>query len=383
MKFLGALLTAPLAAFAAPILEGRGEAIPGKWIAVLKESATDSLHSTFTDMLGGTEPKHTYKIGSFHGYSISASDDMINSIANLDEVAYIEPDFKVSISSLTSQSSAPWGLARLSSRKPGSSDYRYDETAGKGTYAYIIDTGIFVDHPEFEGRASFGKNFVDGNTNDTDENGHGTHVAGTTGSLTYGVAKKTNLIAVKVLGADGSGAISQVIAGIQWAVDDAKSKDRIGKAVGNISLGALKLLSSSVNTAAGEAVKAGFFLAVAAGNGNLDASLYSPASEASVCTVGATQADDERAPFSNYGDLIDVFAPGVDILSTWNNGSTAVISGTSMATPHVAGLGAYLLGLEGARDPGALCDRIQDLATPDVVTDSQSTHNILAYNGQK
>ncbi|KAI0889254.1 oryzin precursor [Annulohypoxylon maeteangense] len=382
MKFLGALLAAPLATFAAPILEARGEAIPGKWIAVLKESATASLHSTFAGILGGTEPKHTYKIGSFHGYSISASDDAISSIANLDEVAYIEPDFKVSINSLTTQSSAPWGLARLSSRKPGSSDYKYDETAGKGTYAYIIDTGIYTEHPEFEGRASFGKNFVDGNTNDTDENGHGTHVAGTTGSMTYGVAKKTHLIAVKVLGADGSGAISQVIAGLQWAVDDAKAKDRIGKAVGNISLGALKLLSSSVNTAAAEAVKEGFFLAVAAGNGNIDASLYSPASEPTVCTVGATRSDDERAPFSNYGDLIDVFAPGVDILSTWNNGSTAIISGTSMATPHVAGLGAYLLGLEGARDPVALCDRIQELATQDVVTDSQSNHNILAYNGQ-
>ncbi|KAI0900140.1 oryzin precursor [Annulohypoxylon nitens] len=382
MKFLGVLVTAPLAVFAAPILEARGEAIPGKWIAVLKDSATNSLHTTFTGILGGSAPKHTYKIGGFHGYSISASDDAISSIANLDEVAYIEPDFKVSINTLTSQSSAPWGLARISSRKPGASEYLYDETAGIGTFSYIIDTGIYIEHPEFEGRATFGENFVDGNTNNTDENGHGTHVAGTTGSLTYGVAKKTQLIAVKVLGADGSGAISQVIAGLQWAVDDAKSKDRIGKAVGNISLGALKLLSSSVNTAAAEAVKEGFFLAVAAGNGNVDASLYSPASEPTVCTVGASNITDERATFSNYGDLIDVFAPGVDILSTWNNGSTAIISGTSMATPHITGLGAYLLSLEGARDPQALCDRIQVLATQDVVTDSQSTHNILAYNSE-
>ncbi|KAI1102361.1 oryzin precursor [Jackrogersella minutella] len=382
MKFLGALLTIPLAALAAPILTPRAEAIPGKWIAVLKETATEGLFSTFTNILGGTEPQHTYKIGSFHGYSISASDDVISSIAGLAEVAYIEPDFKISISSLTSQAAAPWGLARLSSRTTGGSDYMYDESAGEGTYAYIIDTGIFVDHPEFEGRASFGANFVDGNTNDTDENGHGTHVAGTTGSVTYGVAKKTNLIGVKVLGADGSGAISQVIAGLQWAVDDVTSKNRTGKAVGNISLGALRAVSSSVNTAAANAVQSGLFLAVAAGNGNLDASLYSPASEPSVCTVGATRSDDARAPFSNYGDLVDVFAPGVDILSTWNNASTAIISGTSMATPHITGLGAYLLGLEGPRDPVALCDRIQKLATPDVVTDSQSTNNIMAFNGQ-
>ncbi|KAI1379565.1 oryzin precursor [Hypoxylon crocopeplum] len=383
MKFLGALLVAPLAALAAPILAARGEAIPGKWIAVLKpESSSLSLLSTVTDALGGMTPKHTYRIGGFHGYSISASDAVISSIADLAEVAYIEPDYKISIASLTTQSAAPWGLARISSRTPGASEYRYDESAGEGTYAYIIDTGIYVDHPEFGRRATFGANFVDGNSNNTDENGHGTHVAGTTGSETYGVAKKTNLIAVKVLGADGSGAISQVIAGLQWAVDDATSNGRIGKAVGNISLGALRILSSSVNTAAAAAVEAGLFLAVAAGNGNLDAALYSPASEPTVCTVGATQADDERASFSNYGSLIDIWAPGVDIMSTWNNGSTAIISGTSMATPHITGLSAYLLALEGARDPSALCQRIQDLATPDVVGDSLSTNNLLAFNGQ-
>ncbi|KAI1386706.1 oryzin precursor [Hypoxylon trugodes] len=383
MKFFGTLLIAPFAALAAPILEARGEAIPGKWIAVLKpDNSADVIASSVTKLLGGVAPKHTYQIGDFHGYSISASDDVINSIADLAEVAYIEPDAKISIASLTTQSAAPWGLARISSRTPGTSEYRYDESAGEGTYAYIIDTGIFIDHPEFEGRAKWGANFVDGNTNDTDENGHGTHVAGTTGSATYGVAKKANLVAVKVLNADGSGAISQVIAGLQWAVDDATSNKRIGKAVANISLGALRILSSSVNTAAAAAVKAGLFLAVAAGNGNLDASLFSPASEPTVCTVGATDSSDARASFSNWGALIDVFAPGVDILSTWNNGSTGVISGTSMATPHITGLGAYLLALEGAKDPIALCDRIQKLATANIVTDSLSVNNILAYNGQ-
>ncbi|OTB06536.1 hypothetical protein M426DRAFT_55170, partial [Hypoxylon sp. CI-4A] len=296
-------------------------------------------------------------------------------------IDYIEPDVEVSIASFTTQSAAPWGLARLSSRNPGASDYNYDESAGEDTYAYIIDTGIYVDHPEFEGRASFGANFVNSSKENTDENGHGTHVAGTTGSKTYGVAKKTNLIAVKVLGANGAGAISQVIAGLQWAVDDATSKERIGKAVANISLGAIKLLASSVNTASAAAVQAGLFLAVAAGNGNLDAGQFSPASEPTVCTVGATEANDTRAGFSNYGSFIDVFAPGVDIVSTWNNGSTGVISGTSMATPHITGLAAYLLALEGRRDPVALCNRIQELATPGIVTDSLSANNLLAYNG--
>ncbi|KAI0841241.1 oryzin precursor [Hypoxylon sp. FL0890] len=383
MKFLGALLAAPFAVLAAPILEARGEAIPGQWIAVLNpESATENVLSNITSILGGVTPKHTYKIGSFQGYSISASDAAINSIADLAEIAYIEPDYKVSIASLKIQDAAPWGLARISSRTPYASEYKYDDSAGEGTYAYIIDTGIFIDHPDFDGRASFGANFVEGNKIDTDENGHGTHVAGTTGSTTYGVAKKTNLVAVKVLNAEGSGAISQVIAGLQWAVDNATSNQRIGKAVANMSLGALRILSPSVNTAAAAAVKAGLFLAVAAGNGDIDASLYSPASEPTVCTVGATEANDSRAEFSNWGSVIDVFAPGVDIISTWNNGSTGIISGTSMATPHITGLGAYLLALEGARDPIALCDRIQKLATPNIVTASRSKNNILAYNGE-
>ncbi|KAI1416973.1 oryzin precursor [Hypoxylon sp. FL1857] len=389
MKLLGTLLAVPLAALAAPILEARGEAIPGKWIAVLKpESAAENMLSTMTDILGGTLPQHTYKIGNFQGYSISASDAAINSIADLAEVAYIEPDSKVSIASLVTQDAAPWGLARISSRKPDTSEYRYDDSAGEDTYAYIIDTGIFVDHPEFEKRAEFGANFVENSTNDTDENGHGTHVAGTTGSKTYGVAKKTNLVAVKVLNADGAGTISQFIAGLQWAVDDATHKDRkfsldwSHPAVANISLGALRTVSSAINAAAAAAVKAGLFLSVAAGNDDLDASLFSPASEPTVCTVGATRKDDSRAPFSNWGSLIDVFAPGVDIISTWNNGSTGIISGTSMAAPHITGLGAYLLALEGPRDPIALCDRIQKLATPDIVTDPLSDNNILAYNGQ-
>ncbi|KAI1077090.1 oryzin precursor [Whalleya microplaca] len=381
MKFFSVLLAAPLA-LAAPILEARADAIPGKWLAVLKpESSHQSAISRVTDILGGATPKHTYKIGSFNGYSVSASDDLIGKIADLSDIAYIEPDYKVSINALSTQDSAPWGLARIASRTPNTTEYIYDSSAGEGTYSYIIDTGIFIDHPEFEGRASFGASFVEGDDTETDGHGHGTHVAGTTGSATYGVAKKTNLIAVKVLDAEGSGELSQVIAGIQWAVDDATSKGRIGKAVANLSLGAFRLLSSSTNTAAAAAVEAGLFLAVAAGNDGLPAFLSSPASEPTVCTVGAVESDDSRASFSNFGSLVDVFAPGVDIISTWNNGSTGIISGTSMATPHITGLGAYLLGLEGARDPAALCERIQKLATPDVVTNSLSTNNIIAYNG--
>jgi subtilisin family serine protease len=142
----------------------------------------------------------------------------------------VEPDQKISISAVETQSNAPWGLSRLSSRKPGATEYLYDSSAGEGTYAYIIDTGIFLEHPDFEGRAIFGVNLAETEQDDDrDGHGHGTHVAGTVGSATYGVAKKTNLIAVKVLDSEGSGSSSDVIAGMQWAAGDAIARGRKSK----------------------------------------------------------------------------------------------------------------------------------------------------------
>lgn len=330
----------------------------------------------------------------------------------------------VQASIATYESSPPWGLARISSRTPNTDTYVYDDSAGEGTYTYIIDSGIFVDHPEFEGRATWGKSFVEDDAKPTtDENGHGTHVAGIAGSKTYGVAKKTNLIAVKVLDSTGSGPISQIIAGIQWVVDDAKSNNRefsylssfytilyklekakeifevhkkkgsvllthpffhtqgINKSVANMSLGTISIGNSTMSLAAGAAVDEGLFIAAAAGNSQTPVEFFSPAQYPTLCTVAASARDDARAYFSNYGNGIDLFAPGVDVLSTYNNGSTAVLSGTSMAAPHIAGLGAYLLALEGDRDPVALCQRMQDLATKDVVTDAMSPNNIVAFNG--
>ncbi|KAI1641176.1 protease [Biscogniauxia mediterranea] len=384
MKFLAVLLTASLAV-AAPVLAPLPgvEVIPGQWIVTMKEDASpESMLSSLNDLAADLVPKYTYKLGKFNGYSMSATDSLVESIRGLAGVASIEPDYKISINAIQAQDGAPWGLARISSRVPNTTTYSYDDSAGEDTYAYIIDTGIFIEHPDFEGRATWGASFVDGDDSETDGHGHGTHVAGTTASKSYGVAKKANLIAVKVLDAEGSGSLSQVIAGIQWAVDDATSKGRIGKAVANLSLGSLALVTSPVNTAAAAAVQAGLFLAVAAGNDNLPASLFTPASEPTVCTVGALDANDQRSSFSNYGDIVDVFAPGRNIISTWNNGSTGIISGTSMATPHITGLGAYLLALEGERDPIALCDRIRELGTPNLIPNAMSAKsNIIAYNG--
>ncbi|KAJ2989373.1 hypothetical protein NUW58_g3501 [Xylaria curta] len=325
-------------------------------------------------------------MGSFKAYAMDASDEMINRISKLEQVAYIEPDVMVETAVTGFQSHSPWGLARISNRNPSTNantdTYFFDDSSGEGTYTYIIDSGIYIDHPEFEGRASWGRSFVVNDTNPTvDENGHGTHVAGIVGSKTYGVAKKTNLIAVKVLNAKGSGPISQIIAGIQWVVDDARSKNRINKSVANISLGAVSIGNSSMSLAAGAAVEQGLFIATAAGNSQTPVEFFSPAQYPTLCTVAASAPDDARAYFSNYGNGIDLFAPGVDVVSTYNNGSTAVLSGTSMASPHIAGLGAYLLSLEGARDPIALCKRMQDLATKNIVTNAMSPNNMVAFNG--
>ncbi|KAI5925406.1 protease [Camillea tinctor] len=384
MKFISIILTASIAvaAPATPPLPD-AEVIPGQWIVTLKEDAShESMLSSINNLAVDIVPKHTYKIGNFNGYAMSATDSLVESIKNLPGIASVDPDYKVSINAVQTQENAPWGLARISSLWPNTTAYSYDESAGNGTYAYILDTGIFVDHPDFEGRAVPGASFVPGENNTVDNNGHGTHVAGITASKTYGVAKKANLIAVKVLGEDGTGPLSQVIAGIQWAVNDATSKGRIDKSVANLSLGALSIVAGPTNTAAAAAVQAGLFLAVAAGNNGLPASLYTPASVPSVCTVGSLDADDKRSDFSNYGDVVDVFAPGRDIASTWFNGSTEILSGTSMATPHITGLGAYLLALEGKRDPVALCDRIRELGTPNEIPNAiSSKSNIIAYNG--
>jgi subtilisin family serine protease len=241
--------------------------------------------------------------------------------------------------------------------------------------------GIYTEHNDFGGRATFGASFIDGQTGDG--NGHGTHCAGTVGSNTYGVSKKTNLIAVKVLSDAGSGSNAGVLAGIDWAVRDAQTKGRIGKAVANMSLGGP--LSPSSNAAVKEAIAQGLFIAVAAGNSGLPTITASPASEPDACTVGASDEDDNRAVFSNFGLLVDIFAPGVDVLSTWIDGpnDTNTISGTSMAAPHIAGLAAYYLALPNSgapAEPKALCSFLQDQSTKGALLLPLS-RNFLAYNG--
>ncbi|KAL1591723.1 hypothetical protein SLS60_011722 [Paraconiothyrium brasiliense] len=375
----------------APVVTPRSaEVIPGRYIVKFKNSDFVGTAINAALALLPKAPAHTYTLNNFKGFAGELSDDLVKVLAALPNVEYIERDAVVKAldweedvaldkRALTTQTSAPWGLGRISHVSKGSTSYIYDTTAGAGTCAYVIDTGIYTAHPEFEGRATFLANYA-GDGENSDGNGHGTHVAGTIGSKTYGVAKKTNLYAVKVLDSSGSGTNSGVIAGINFVASDVKSRSCPNGAVANMSLGGSK--STAVNSAAAGVVSAGVFLAVAAGNEAQSAANVSPASEPTVFTVGATDSSDAFASFSNYGSAVDGNAPGVSILSTWNNGGTNTISGTSMASPHVAGLGAYLLALEGKVTPAALSSRIQTLSNKNKITGIPSgTPNYLVYNG--
>jgi oryzin len=279
---------------------------------------------------------------------------------------------------LTTQPDATWGLGSISHRETASTEYVYDDTAGEGGYAYIVDTGINAAHVEFEGRASLAYTAV-GETDDTA--GHGTHCAGTIGSKTYGVSKKVTLFGVKVFAGE-SGTTSTVLDGFNWAVNDIISNGRAAKSVISMSLGGG--ISDAFNQAVANAVSQGVTVVVAAGNDGADAANYSPSSAPEAITVGAIQSDNARASYSNFGALVDIFAPGTDILSTWigSDTETNTISGTSMATPHISGLVLYLQTLEGIANPADIDARLKELATKDVVGDPGSgSPNALAFNG--
>jgi subtilisin family serine protease len=330
LSLLTTLSLLPLA-FAAPLLNERApNTIPGKYIVVLKSHVPSASAEVLGSLAGGAvasvQKDHVYHLGSFKGFAASLSQDQVSALKNDPQVAYIEQDGKAHTMDVRDQSAAPWGLGRISHRAKGSADYMYDETAGAGTCAYIIDTGIYAEHVEFEGRATFVKDFATNAT--TDDNGHGTHVAGTIGSRAYGVAKKTLLYGIKVLDSDGSGDWSTIVTGIQYAVQDSKTRNCPKGIVVNMSLGGGK--TQSVNDAVAAAVDAGLFFGVAAGNDGVDFYQTSPASEPKAFAVGASDNTDALAYFSNYGRTLGVIAPGVDINSTWNNGPSANVSASEV-----------------------------------------------------
>ncbi|KAI9333521.1 peptidase S8/S53 domain-containing protein [Zopfochytrium polystomum] len=277
-------------------------------------------------------------VEGFKGYAVRLPEVVANSLKKLPEVDFVEQDQVITI--LGTQKNPPsWGLSRVGTRENGARDYVYPDSAGAGVDAYIVDTGTYIDHPDFEGRASIGASFST-DKNDKDGNGHGTHVSGTVGGSTYGVAKKVRIVAVKVLNSQGSGSNSDVISGIEWVATEAPKRSK--KAVANMSLGGGA--SAALDAALRSAISNGIAFAVAAGNSAGDACKLSPARVAEALTVAASDKNDKLASFSEKGKCVDLIAPGVDITSTWNNGQTNTISGTSMASPHGCGVLALALG---------------------------------------
>ncbi|MFM9002505.1 MAG: S8 family serine peptidase [Acidimicrobiaceae bacterium] len=290
-------------------------------------------------------------------------------------VLSIEPDSTVLVDPTTeTQIGATWGLDRLDQRALPLSGTFTSPSNASNVFAYVVDTGIDATHPEFGGRVNTGFDAVSGGSGQTDCNGHGTHVAGTIASQTYGVAKAARLVPVRVLDCNGSGTYSGVIAGLDWIAQNRPSTQR---AVVNMSLGGGA--SSSLDSAVASLVASGVAVVVAAGNSNTDACTTSPARAASAITVGATASNDSRASFSNYGSCLDLFAPGANITSTVPGNSTAIYSGTSMAAPHVAGVAAVALALN-AMTPTQLATYLTDNATTGVVGSAgTSSPNLLAY----
>lgn len=289
-------------------------------------------------------------------------------------VVLVEKDQVVTAS--VTQTDATWGLDRIDQRdRPLSTSYTFNST-GDGVTAYVIDTGVLATHIDFGTRVQGGFDAVDGDGDPTDCNGHGTHVAGTVGGTTYGVAKDVTIVPVRVLNCSGSGTTSGVISGLDWVVGNHANR----RAVANMSLGGAK--STAMDAAVGRLISDGVTVVVAAGNSNRDACNFSPARVKAAITVAASTITDARASYSNYGSCVDMFAPGSAITSAWigaSNSATATISGTSMAAPHVAGAVARLLQRE-ALAPSAAGAAITDSATRDVISHvGRNTPNRLLY----
>ena len=316
---------------------------------------------------------HVYQ-HAIKGFAATIPPAAVEALRDNPNVRYIEQD-QIAHADAT-QPNPTWGLDRIDQRNlPLSNSYTYDFT-GTGIKAYILDTGIRFTHTEFGGRAVSGFDAIDGGTAD-DGNGHGTHVSGTVGGTTYGVAKNVSLVAVRVLDNSGSGSFAQVISGVDWVTGDHTTTP----SVANMSL------SGSVFTALDDAVRAsiadGVTYCVSAGNNAADASTRSPAGVIEAITVGATSITDGWASFSNFGPVVDISGPGVSITSSWftSDVATNTISGTSMSSPHVAGVAALYLSANPSASPAAVQSAIVSNATTGVITGiPPNTANRLLYS---
>ncbi|MEU5001459.1 S8 family peptidase [Streptomyces sp. NPDC021622] len=345
---------------------GSADAVKGSYIVTLKQnSGLKAASDAGKDLIaehGGSVNK-TFK-SALNGYTASLSATEARRLAADPAVASVEQNRTVRAEA--TQTGAPWGLDRIDQTSlPLSGSYTYPDSAGSGVTAYVIDTGVRISHSEISGRAVNGYDAVDRDNTAQDGNGHGTHVATTIAGKTYGVAKKAKIVAVRVLDNNGSGTTAGVIAGIDWVTGNHAAG---APAVANMSLGGGA--STSLDNAVKNSIADGVSYAVAAGNEGVNASSSSPARVPAAITVGATGNTDAKASWSNYGSVLDIFAPGVNIKAGWNTGDTATntISGTSMATPHVAGAAAVYLAGHTSATPAQVASALVSGATSGKVT---------------
>ncbi|KAI1335612.1 subtilisin-like protein [Xylariaceae sp. FL0016] len=413
VTFLSAVSVASLVvavASKAPLVNRHVPAIvPDSYVVVMKSGIDQNVIEQHYDLVRGTAAAaaaanggrrgfvRRFQVLDFNAYHFECDNETIDTIRNHDLVDYVAFDGQVTTQAPFSRQSAgggilptsgvaasSWGLSRISHRLRGATSYvdasiplNTEGGTLPQTRAYIVDTGIDIAHAEFGGRATWGA------TMDVDENGHGTHVAGTIGGNTVGVDNSTLLIAVKVFGGPGAtGTMTDVMDGIQWAVNDAQNARTINRSVINMSLGGSQ--SQPLDDLVNSAHNAGMTVVVAAGNDGADACGTSPAAATGAITVAAIDETDTRAGFSNYGSCIGIFAPGTNINSTWGkegDGPYLTLSGTSMASPHVAGLATYLMGRNSLQSPDLVWATMSHIGTVNMVDDAKNSPNLIAFNG--
>ena len=343
-----------------------GNRIEDSYVVVLKDGADPRSVAA----VAGIRPHHVYT-AALNGFSAELNAGQLTALRNNPHVDYVEADQEFTADATVTANS--WGRDRIDQRNlPLSGTYTYTTTAST-VYAYIIDTGIYTAHTQFGGRATNVFDAFGGNGQDC--NGHGTHVAGTVGGTSYGVARSVRLRGLRVLNCSGSGSTSGIIAAVDWV-----RSNRANPAVANLSLGGG--YSSSLNTAINNLSNSGVFVAVAAGNSSANACNYSPASAGAAYTTAASTSTDARASYSNYGSCVDGYAPGSSIRSAWIGGTSATntISGTSMASPHVAGVAALYKATYGNAASSTISSWINNNATGSKITGNVTgTPNRLLY----